>query len=304
MQKDRCECIPINAIKVDSSHIRKKPGKVDNLKCTVSDVGLLQPILVRRSGEHFVVIDGERRLRAMKELAIPELIVGREVIVDVDETDADARFKQVIANVQREDVDHFDLGHAFVMLKEKYGYQYREIAEIIGKTPHYVTSKVGLVKRLVPEVQEMAASDWEVSKCIQDTFSEEEPDVYEMNVKVIEDIARLPAELQKIAYVTVKAKAMDINDALRYLRSMKKGHNTGDVPGQEAPTLHSDLIKYIEKIDRNIDALAGRLRMADHRNRQDLLDKLESSLEKLNLLYARLKGGVPSEEADRGEALV
>ncbi|HTX43329.1 MAG TPA: ParB/RepB/Spo0J family partition protein [Methanocella sp.] len=302
-QKDKCECIPISAIKVDSSHIRKKPGKVDNLKCTVSDVGLLQPILVRRAGEYFVVIDGERRLRAMRELAIPELIVGREVIVDVDETEADTRFKQVIANVQREDVDHFDLGHAFVMLKEKYGYQYREIAEIIGKTPHYVTSKVGLVKRLVPEVQDMAASDWEASKCIQDTFSDDEPDVYEMNVKIIEDIARLPAELQKMAYLTIKSKAMDINEALRYLRSMKKRHPKETVPGREPLEARSDLLTYLEKIDRNIDALAGRLRMGEQQNRQDLLNKLESSLEKLNLLYARLKGS-PLEEADRSEALV
>jgi hypothetical protein len=45
--------------------------------------------------------------------------------------------------------------------------------------------------------------------------------------------------------------------------------------------------------------------MADQRSRQDLLNKLESSLEKLNLIYARLKGGVPTaEEADRSEALV
>jgi ParB family chromosome partitioning protein len=294
MQKDKYECIPINAIKVDSSHIRRRPGKVDSLKCTVSDVGLLQPILVRRSGEHFVVIDGERRLRAMKELAIPELIVGREVIVDVEETDADARFKQVIANVQREDVDHFDLGHAFVTLKEKYGYKYREIAEIIGKTPHYVTSKVGLVKRLAPEVQEMAASDWEESKCIRDTFSEEEPDVYEMNVKVIEDIARLPSGLQKIAYVTVRTKAMDINEALRYLRSIKKHHAGGEVPGTHtAEVSHVDLARYLRRIDRDIDALASRLRVADQPNRQDLINKLESSLEKLNLLYARLKSGSP-----------
>jgi ParB family chromosome partitioning protein len=300
MQTDKCECIPINAIKVDSSHIRKKPGKVDNLKCTVSDVGLLQPILVRRAGEHFVVIDGERRLRAMRELAIPELIVGREVVVDVDETDADARFKQVIANVQREDVDHFDLGHAFVMLKEKYGYQYREIAEIIGKTPHYVTSKVGLVKRLAPEVQEMVAGDWEAAKCIQDTFSEEEPDVYEMNVKIIEDIARLPAELQKMAYLSIKSKAMDIDAALRYLRSMKKRSPDKE---REAPAPHHDLLRYLEKIDRDIDVLAGQLRMADQTSRQGFLDKLEASLEKLNLLYTRLKGS-SAEETNRDKALV
>ena len=238
----------------------------------------------------------------MKDLAISELIVGREVIVDVDETEADARFKQIIANVQREDVNHFDLGHAFVTLKEKYGYQYKEIAEIIGKTPHYVTSKVGLVKRLIPEVQEMASEDMEAAKCIPDTFSENEATAgYDMNIKILEDIARLPGELQKMAYVSIRAKAMDINEALRYLRAMKK-HGQEAEPAMPA---HTDLLKYFAKIDRDIETLVDRLTVSDHEGRQEVIDKLEASLEKLNMLYARLKSrGHASEEAARGRALV
>jgi ParB family chromosome partitioning protein len=290
---NQCEYIPIHKIKTDSSHIRKKPGDISHLKCTVSDVGLLQPILVRKSNDSYVIIDGERRLRAMKELAISELIVGREIIVDVDETEADARFKQIIANIQHEDINHFDLGHAFVTLKEKYGYQYREIAEIIGKTPHYVTSKVGLAKRLIGEVQEMAAIDWEESKCIQGTFSGEDDDIeaYEMNIKIIEDIARLPEEFQKTAYITIRTNEMSNDDALKYLRSIKK---QGRVPVKVSSD--SSLQKYFEKIDRDIEKLADRLKMADRMSRSDLLLKLESSLDKLNLLYARLKSESGSTE--------
>ncbi len=312
MLNNKCECLPINKIKVDSSHIRKKPGNVKHLKCTVSDVGLLQPILVRRCGDFYTVVDGERRLRAMKELAISELIIGREVIIDVDETEADARFKQIIANIQREDINHFDLGHAFVVLKEKYGYAYKEIAEIVGKTPHYVTSKVGLVKRLAPEVQEMAVNDWEVSKCIADTFSDEQNEengVYEMTIKIIEDIARLPKELQQTAYLSIRSKELDENESLKFLRSIKKRilNNAADPMGEvghsdREASPHTDLIKCFEKIDRDIEALAGRLKMADQLNKQDLIQKLESSLEKLNLLYTRLKNGV--EQADRSGAFV
>ncbi len=238
----------------------------------------------------------------MKELAISELIVGREVIVDVDETEADARFKQIIANIQREDINHFDLGHAFVTLKEKYGYQFREIAEIVGKTPHYVTSKVGLVKRLIPEVQEMAVSDME--ECIPDTFSEEDNDAYEMNIKVIEDIARLPVELQKTAYISIKTNEMEKDAALRYLRSLKKHGSDGEI----YPVVREasqNLVKYFDKIDRDIEALAGRLQMADQMNRRDLIHKLGSSLEKLNLLYARLKNEEPAaDQSERGSAPV
>jgi len=301
MHNKDCEYLPIEQIKVSSGHIRKRAGNVDRLKSTISDVGLLQPILVRKSDDKYVVVDGERRLQAMKELAISELIIGREVVVDVEETDADARFKQIIANVQREDIGHFDLGHAFVMLKEKYGYQYREIAEIIGKTPHYVTSKVGLVKRLTPQVQDMAAEDWEQARCIRDTFSGEEDEekaVYEMSVKIIEDIARLPEKLQKTAYISIRSQELDNERALRFLRSLKKRYAEGGelgecgdacLPAVEAPA-EAGLLRYVEKIDRDIEALAGRLKAADRTDRQDLLRKLGSSLEKLNSLYARLRG--------------
>lgn len=237
----------------------------------------------------------------MKDLAISELILGREVVVDVDETEADARFKQIIANVQRDDINHFDLGRAFVMLKEKYGYQYKEIAEIIGKTPHYVTSKVGLIKRLIPEVQEIAATDMDAAKCIQDTFSDDERrDIYEMNIKILEDIARLPSELQKTAYLSIRAKAMDINEALRYLRGLKR-HGLNAAEAQQEP--RGDLMRCLLKLDREIETLAGRAQSADRMGRQELLNKLESSIDKLNSLYLRLKSGA-GEEPERARALV
>ncbi len=98
---------------------------------------------MRKAGTGYAVIDGQRRLQALKELEVPELIVGRDVIIDVDETEADARFKRIIANIQREDINDIELGHALIELKEQYGYSYKEISEIICKTQHYVSAKVG-----------------------------------------------------------------------------------------------------------------------------------------------------------------
>lgn len=233
----------------------------------------------------------------MKELAISELILGREVIIDVDETEADARFKQIIANIQREDIDPVDLGHAFVMLKERYGYQYNEIAEIIGKTPHYVTSKVGLVKRLAPEVQEMVVSDREASKCIRDTASAK-GDNYEMNVKVIEDIARLPEERQKDAYVAIRSKEMPSEDALKYLRSVKKGLGDKKIMAPTHEALSDDkagesLVRQIEKLDRDVEVLAGCIDTTVWLNRPEVIQRIEATLEKLSSLYARLKVETP-----------
>jgi ParB family chromosome partitioning protein len=309
-----CSMIPIEKICFDIDHIRRVETSIEGLKYTISDMGLIQPIVVRRSGETYTVIDGQRRLMALRQLNLPELIMGREVIIAADETEADYKFKQIIVNIQREDINPIDLGQAFVMLKEKYGYQYNEIAEIVGKTPHYITSKVGLAKRLTPDVQELVISDWRSSSCIRDTFSTEDDGdqpVEEMNIKVIEDIARLPEDLQKTAYLMIRSKEMQTDQALKYLRSMKKGGKARNRPGKMGTTSglllngaspYEDLVIYIEKLDRDVDELADRLQMADQLNRQELAPKIEATLEKLSSLYVKLKseasGGHRSSRTD------
>jgi len=291
-----CDYLPIEAIRVDPGHIRTSTGDLSGLKYTISDVGLMQPIIVRRSGDYYKVIDGYRRLCAMKELAISELIVGREVLIDVDETEADARFKQIIANIQREDLDPMELGKAFVLLKERYGYQYHEIAEIIGKTPHYVTSKVGLVKRLSPEVQDMVDCDREAIKCIQDTSRD-----YGMNIKIIEDIARLPRDQQKDAYLTIRSQEMHSDDALKYLRALKKGLDTTPhvikEPLPRGPTSET-FARHIETLDREMEELAVCMPEAARLDRTEVLSRIEAMLEKLSSLYQRLKVEMP----DQGHA--
>jgi len=234
----------------------------------------------------------------MKELGISDLIVGREVIIEVEETRADAVFKQIIANIQREDVNPFDLGHAFILLKQSHGYKYKEIAEIIGKTPDYVTSKVGLVKRLDPDLQVILASEWQAAKSSLDRFSDDDGQkpAYGINIKVIEDIARLPMELQKTAYLSIKSKEMRDQDALKYLQSIKKMHKSnfmqadaGQAGSIGRNTPDDEVIKYVEKIGRDIELLINSYQASERPKRQDVINKIEIALEKLSSLYAMLK---------------
>ncbi|WP_048199107.1 ParB/RepB/Spo0J family partition protein [Methanocella arvoryzae] len=316
--------IPIDRVYFDGDHLRKTQTDISQLKNTISDVGLLQPIIVRKtssspsSSEGYTVIDGQRRLQALKELEVPELIVGRDVIIDADETEADARFKRIIANVQREDINDIELGHAFVELKEKYGYKYNEIAEIIGKTPHYVSAKVGLAKRLTTELQDIIISDWNAAECIRSKFSEEESAdlLYEMNINIIEEIARLPGELQRPAYDTIRAREMDKKEALEYLRSVKRDAEVmklaSDVkglmetyasnePARMEPLTHRELKGYLKKINRNLDRLAVVAKTSGPGEREQVIPVLESLIEKLTSLYAEIKAGeAGSVEAEAG----
>jgi ParB family transcriptional regulator, chromosome partitioning protein len=303
--------IPINDVSVGKGYLRRARGDISGLKNTISDVGLLQPIIVRKSGTGYVLIDGSRRLQALKELNVGELIIGRDVIVDIDETDADAMFKQVIANIQREDINDIELGHAFIMLYAEYGYSYREIAEIICKTPHYVAAKVGMAKRLTLELQDLIVRDWEEIKCIRNTLSDEDSLApYEMNVNLIEDIARLPQELQMDAYVTIKTDELEKKEALDYLRAlktnaraMKLSDDIGalassclDQSGEQAVS-DKELRTCLKKIDRDLDRLVTSVKGSGYTDKDKVIPVLESLIEKLYSLCSEFKSGdsVPGE---------
>jgi ParB family chromosome partitioning protein len=294
---------------VDPNHIRKKPFHTDRLKSTIADVGLLQPILIRKSNDAYIVVDGARRLQALKELDIHELIVGRDVIEDVEETEADTRFKQIIANIQRDDINVIELGHAFVKLKELYGYNYKETADIIGKTAHYVTSKAGLVTRLIPELQEQAAKDWSETKCIQDTFLDdlETDKPYEMSVKVLEDIARLPPEVQRPAYDTIRSREMGQEEALRFLGSVKRNSDVlklvNDSQGltetypdgskiDPVEVQQKEIHNHLKKLNDDIDALASRIKAEDMGQQEQVARELESLMAKLNAIYDTIIGEI------------
>lgn len=292
-RRKNVQTIHIKRIYVDNGHIRRNIRDIRGLKETIADAGLLQPILVQQAEHGYKVIDGARRLEALKALEVQELIIGKDVIVDDEETEADFKFKQLIANVQREDINDIELGHAFVVLKEKYGYQYKEIAEIIGKTPHYVAAKVGLAKRLIPEVQELVVKNWEAAKCIRDTLKEESGDAeepYSMNVKIIEDIARLPAELQRASYEFIRDKEMDTGEALRYLRKVKVGLEEARAE-EDAEEAGLEVKKYLEKIYRDVDKLSVTIKSSPVVDNEKVASTIEELITRLNLLYMEVKAG-------------
>jgi ParB family chromosome partitioning protein len=296
--------ISIDLIDYDVQNIRKRVTDISGLKQTISDVGLLQPILLHKNGDRYVVIDGERRLRAMKDLEIKDLIVGRDVVIDVEETATDVRFKQVIANIQRDDINDVELGHAFILLNG-FGYQNREIAEIIGKTPHYVTAKVGLAKRLSNEVQVLYVSDIEAVKCIPDTSSEEiapEEHPYLISVNVVQSIARLPTELQMPSYEAIKAGKMDKNEALKYLQSIRKNideiaddtdekENIGTNIKKEVKYNEITLKRYITRLNKDVDLLSTSVKTKGSGREEEVLPALETLIYKLQSLYSELKSG-------------
>lgn len=114
--------------------------KLAELALSIKENGILQPILVRPSGNGYEIIAGERRFRAAKMAglaAVPALVK------EID--DKKAAEISLIENLQREDLNIVEEARAFKKMVENFGYTQEELARRIGKSRSYVANTVRLL---------------------------------------------------------------------------------------------------------------------------------------------------------------
>ncbi len=125
-----------------------------------------------------------------------------------------------------------------------------------------------------------------------------------MNIKIIEDIARLSPELQRAAFDSIKAKEMDKAEALRFLRSIKRDSDVLRLADEfngliesyslEAKTSaeeasQKEVRSYLKKINDDIDELANKIKAGDKGQQEQVVRELESLMAKLNIIYDTIK---------------
>ncbi|HWQ57550.1 MAG TPA: ParB/RepB/Spo0J family partition protein, partial [Clostridia bacterium] len=115
---------------------------IAELAQSIRQVGLLQPLLVRRVGDDYELVAGERRLRAVTSLGMTHVscIVQQEVM---DETSA---VMALIENLQREDLHFLEEAQCYSSLLETYGLTQEQLAERLGKSQSSIANKLRLLK--------------------------------------------------------------------------------------------------------------------------------------------------------------
>lgn len=110
---------------------------------TIREVGVLQPIRVRRKGDLFVVVDGERRFRAAQLANLPTVPV---VIEPLDSCPAEILHKQLIANCQRLDLNPMERARGLQRLMELTGWSVGETTKRMGFANGAVTRSLALLE--------------------------------------------------------------------------------------------------------------------------------------------------------------
>ena len=123
---------------------------MDDLKRSIAENGILEPPVVRRMGDFFELIAGERRYRAAKELNFDTL----EVIVMDVESDEKMLILSLIENIQREDLNAIEEGGAYLQIMTTMNLTQEELAEVVGKSRSTVANTVRLLN-LSDSVQEL-----------------------------------------------------------------------------------------------------------------------------------------------------
>jgi ParB family chromosome partitioning protein len=124
---------------------------LEELAASIRANGIIQPIIVRRAGESYQIVAGERRWRAARIAQMEEVPV---VIQDI----ADRSMLEValIENIQREDLNPIETAHAFERLGRDLGLSQEEIGRRTGKDRTSIANIVRLLK-LPKEVQLLVA---------------------------------------------------------------------------------------------------------------------------------------------------
>ena len=126
--------------------------RLEDLARSIRANGVIQPIVVRRAGDGYEIIAGERRWRASQRAGLLKIpVVVREIPED--------RLLAValIENVQREDLNPIEEAHAYHQLAEEFHLTQEQIAESVGKDRSSIANYVRLLK-LPHEVRESVAS--------------------------------------------------------------------------------------------------------------------------------------------------
>lgn len=128
-------------------------SRLEELAQSIRSNGIIQPLVVRRSGERFQIIAGERRWRAAQKAGLHRIPC---IVKEVPEENA--LELSLIENIQREELNPIEEGNAYKKLLERQDLTQEEIARRVGKDRSSIANALRLLK-LPLEIQQLVEKD-------------------------------------------------------------------------------------------------------------------------------------------------
>ena len=113
---------------------------LEELANSIKADGVIQPIVVRKVGDKYEIIAGERRFRASKLAGLEKVPI---VVKNV--SDRKARELALVENIQREDLNPIEEALSLKTLMEEYKLTQQELSDIVGKSRSYIANNLRLL---------------------------------------------------------------------------------------------------------------------------------------------------------------
>jgi ParB family chromosome partitioning protein len=124
-------------------------NEIDNLAVSIKELGIIQPITVRKVNENkYEIISGERRYRASKIAKLDSI----PCYIKAVENDTDLLKMSLVENLQRVDLDPIEIALTYERIKKEYNLNIDIISKLVGKDRSTVSNYVRLLK-LDPIIQ-------------------------------------------------------------------------------------------------------------------------------------------------------
>ena len=147
METGRVVFLPARAIKPNPAQPRKifQEEALAELAASIRQHGILQPLSVRRVGNTYELIAGERRLRAAQLAGLTDVPC---IVMSMD--DKESSMAAMIENLQRQDLDFVEEAQGIARLMEQHCMSQEQAARLLGKSQSAVANKLRLLRHSEP----------------------------------------------------------------------------------------------------------------------------------------------------------
>ncbi|HEG0280793.1 TPA: ParB/RepB/Spo0J family partition protein [Campylobacter coli] len=246
LDKNQVSLIEISKITPNPFQPRKTfdEAALNELANSIKEHGLIQPIIVLKKNDSFILVAGERRLRATQ-------ILGEENILAFvsDSDESKLRELALIENIQRENLNPIELANSYKDLIEVYNITQENLAELIHKSRTQITNTLRLLN-LDPKTQDLIASG----------------KISQGHAKVL---VGLDKEDEKVLVDSILGQKLSVRDTERLVQKVKNKENTEDVE--------------FENSMQSLKQTLNKLGFASKNNKKELIIRLDN-IEKIKKL--------------------
>jgi len=230
---------------------------IDELADSIAERGVLQPILLRASGDGFEIVAGERRWRAAQRAGLHAI----PAIVRAIDDSATAELA-LIENIQREDLNAIEEAEGYRQLINRYGHGQDEVGKLVNKSRSHVANLLRLLD--LPQSVKQSLLQGDISMG------------HARAVLTAPDPAALAEE--------VIAKGLSVRQTEARAKAVKKG------PGELVLTEDRKVDADIAALERQLGDMLGLKVQVANKGQGGTVSLQYSSLDQLDMICQRLSG--------------